>query len=63
MREANTDGVVTRLADEDLDLLLMIRNFELALLELFDEGKLNGTTHTCLGQEYVPVALAPLLRR
>jgi acetoin:2,6-dichlorophenolindophenol oxidoreductase subunit alpha len=55
--------MVTKLADEDLDLLLMIRNFELALLELFDEGKLNGTTHTCLGQEYVPVALAPLLRR
>ena len=62
VREANTDGVVTRLADEDLDLLLMIRNFELALLDLFAKGELNGTTHTCLGQEYVPVALAPLLR-
>lgn len=49
------------LSDEDLELLLGIRHFELALLRMFDEGKLNGTTHTCLGQEYVPVALAPLL--
>lgn len=53
---------VTELADEDLELLLLIRNFELALLDLFAAGQLNGTTHTCLGQEYVPVALAPLLR-
>jgi pyruvate dehydrogenase E1 component alpha subunit len=49
------------IADEDLDLLLMIRHFEQSLLDLFGQGKLNGTTHTCLGQEYVPVALRPLL--
>ncbi|MEU9646612.1 thiamine pyrophosphate-dependent dehydrogenase E1 component subunit alpha [Streptomyces sp. NPDC048188] len=53
---------ITELADDDLELLLLIRNFELALLDLFAAGQLNGTTHTCLGQEYVPVALAPLLR-
>jgi TPP-dependent pyruvate/acetoin dehydrogenase alpha subunit len=47
--------------DEDLELLAMIRHFELALLRMFAAGKLNGTTHTCLGQEYIPVALAPLL--
>lgn len=52
---------LTRLADEDLDLLLLIRHFERALLDLFGQGRLNGTTHTCLGQEYVPVALRPLL--
>src|SRR6185437_13571078 len=45
----------------DLDRLLMIRHFEQALLELFSQGRLNGTTHTCLGQEYIPVALYPLL--
>lgn len=49
------------LADEDLDLLLLIRHFEQRLLELFAEGLLSGTTHTCLGQEYIPVALRPLL--
>ncbi|MGE5291017.1 MAG: thiamine pyrophosphate-dependent dehydrogenase E1 component subunit alpha [Micromonosporaceae bacterium] len=53
---------LTRLADEDLELLLLIRYFEWAVLELFGQGKLHGTTHTCLGQEYIPVALRPLLR-
>ena len=49
-------------ADEDLAALLLIRHVELALLRLFGEGLVSGTTHTCLGQEHVPVALAPLLR-
>ncbi|WP_433349527.1 thiamine pyrophosphate-dependent dehydrogenase E1 component subunit alpha [Microtetraspora malaysiensis] len=47
--------------DGDLDLLLLIRHFELALLDLFGQGLLAGTTHTCLGQEYVPVSFRPLL--
>lgn len=49
--------------DEDLELLLLIRHFEQKLLELFGQGKLNGTTHTCLGQEHIPVALRPLFER
>jgi pyruvate dehydrogenase E1 component alpha subunit len=49
------------LQDADLGRLLLIRHFETALLRLFGEGLLSGTTHTCLGQEYVPVALDPLL--
>jgi pyruvate dehydrogenase E1 component alpha subunit len=52
---------LSRLDDEDLELLLLIRHFEWAVLELFGRGLLHGTTHTCLGQEYVPVALTPLL--
>jgi pyruvate dehydrogenase E1 component alpha subunit len=58
---ARTGTGLTRLSDQDLDDLLMIRHFELALLDLFSQGRLNGTTHTCLGQEYVPVALYSLL--
>ncbi len=54
-------GGLSRLADTDLARLLLIRHFELAVLALYDRGKLAGTTHTCLGQEYIPVALAPLL--
>jgi acetoin:2,6-dichlorophenolindophenol oxidoreductase subunit alpha len=50
------------LADDDLNLLVFIRRFEEELLELFAAGELSGTTHTCLGQEYIPVALAPLTR-
>ncbi len=49
------------MADDDLDLAVLIRRFEEELLRLFASGELSGTTHTCLGQEYVPVALAPLL--
>lgn len=48
--------------EEDLELLLLIRRFEENLLRLFAAGHIAGTTHTCLGQEYIPVALAPLLR-
>jgi acetoin:2,6-dichlorophenolindophenol oxidoreductase subunit alpha len=55
------EPVPSRLADDDLALLLLIRHFEHAVLDLFGQGKLHGTTHTCLGQEYIPVALAPLL--
>jgi acetoin:2,6-dichlorophenolindophenol oxidoreductase subunit alpha len=52
---------LSRFAPDDLDLLLLIRHFEEGLLDLFGQGKLNGTTHTCLGQEYIPVALRTLL--
>jgi pyruvate dehydrogenase E1 component alpha subunit len=41
--------------------LLLIRHIELALLTLFAEGQAGGTTHTSIGQEYIPVALAPLI--
>ncbi len=44
-----------------LESLLLIRRFEELLLSYFQAGKLNGTTHTCLGQEYIPVAIMPLL--
>jgi len=59
---ANGRPLGAGLAEADLDLLLMIRHFEEGLLDLFAQGRLNGTTHTCLGQEYIPVALRALLR-
>jgi acetoin:2,6-dichlorophenolindophenol oxidoreductase subunit alpha len=52
---------VTSISTVDLEQLLFIREFETTLLRLFSLGQISGTTHTCLGQEYVPVALAPLL--
>ena len=41
--------------------LLTIRLFEKKLLELYGEGKINGTTHTCIGQEEIPVAVMSVL--
>ncbi|MFC7862887.1 thiamine pyrophosphate-dependent dehydrogenase E1 component subunit alpha [Streptomyces murinus] len=49
------------LSEADVNLLLLIRHFEMTLLDLFAAGEISGTTHTCLGQEYIPVALATLL--
>ena len=39
----------------------VIRAVEEALLRLFAEGKVSGTTHTCIGQELSAVALAASL--
>ena len=40
---------------------LLIRSVELRLLELFREGRLFGTVHTCIGQEWTGVAIAEAL--
>src|SRR6266568_5650060 len=41
-----------------LEKALGIRLFEQRLLKLFSEGRLFGTVHTCIGQEWTGVALA-----
>ncbi len=41
---------------------LLIRETELALLRLFGAGKLVGTVHTCIGQEFAAVAAVAALR-
>ncbi len=41
-----------------LEKALGIRLFEQRLLKLFGEGRLFGTVHTCIGQEWSGVALA-----
>src|SRR5438105_3177884 len=39
----------------------LIRSVEERLLRLFSEGKLFGTVHTCIGQEWSGIALAGAL--
>lgn len=39
----------------------LIREAEQRLLELFAKGKLFGTVHTCIGQEFVGIAIARAL--
>lgn len=46
--------------DEIVDALA-IRKIECKLLELFNEGKLNGTVHTCVGQELTGVFVSKYL--
>jgi len=46
-----------------LEKALGIRLFEERLLKLFSEGRLFGTVHTCIGQEWTGVALAEHLEK
>ncbi|HPD30780.1 MAG TPA: thiamine pyrophosphate-dependent enzyme [Phycisphaerae bacterium] len=41
---------------------LTIRRTEERLLKLFAEGRVSGTVHTCIGQEWVGVAVADTLK-
>jgi acetoin:2,6-dichlorophenolindophenol oxidoreductase subunit alpha len=43
--------------------MAFVRTFEQTLLDLFDEGVLNGTTHCCIGQEADAVGVIDHLRR
>ena len=49
--------------ESHLDLAVLIRAVEERLLQLFAEGKVAGTTHTCIGQELSGVMLAHCLDR
>lgn len=60
--EFDTDDQFDRISESDLRSLALIRGFEQLLLDLFSAGELDGTTHTCMGQEFVPVAVSPLLK-
>lgn len=51
-RNACTPQVIERL----YKTMYCIREFEERLLEMFSQGVLNGTTHTCVGQEAVAAA-------
>lgn len=54
-----TPGCVT---DSDLKKAILIRRFEERLLALFSQGVLNGTVHTCIGEEWIGVSVARQLR-
>ncbi|WNO54192.1 thiamine pyrophosphate-dependent dehydrogenase E1 component subunit alpha [Stakelama saccharophila] len=54
------DLVSNHAADDrtcDYMLMSLIRQFETKLLDLFSQGLLSGTTHTCIGQEANAIAL------
>jgi 2-oxoisovalerate dehydrogenase E1 component len=45
-----------------LKTAFLIRAVEMALLDLFSQGKMNGTVHTCVGQELTGVAISSALK-
>lgn len=47
---------------ESVRMAMLIRKCEERLLTLFSEGKLYGTVHTCIGQEWTGVAVCKALR-
>ncbi len=65
MVSAQAPTTLTRISLPETRLLrkaLGIRLFEQRLLKLFSEGKLNGTVHTCIGQEWTGVAVTEHLQ-
>ncbi|HKU15986.1 MAG TPA: thiamine pyrophosphate-dependent enzyme [Steroidobacteraceae bacterium] len=56
--EVRVHEVATR-----LQRAYLVRAVEERLLRLFSEGKLTGTTHTCIGQELSAISLADSLDR
>jgi 2-oxoisovalerate dehydrogenase E1 component len=42
---------------------ILIRKVEETFLDLFSKGKLNGTVHTCVGQEFSAIAFAGQLEK
>lgn len=51
------------LSHKQIKLALLIRKVEEKFLELFSQGKLNGTVHTSVGQELSAVAFAGALKQ
>ncbi len=49
-------------SNDDLRLMLLIRNVELLLLDACSQGLIKGTVHTCLGQEYIPVTIREFIK-
>ncbi len=64
MTTASATGRVdhTEVALESYSRAFLVRAFEQRLLHLFSQGKLFGTVHTCIGQEFTGVAVASHLR-
>ena len=62
---ATTQAATTDLLQQYGEVIhraLLIRKTEQRLLELFKQGKLFGTVHTCIGQEFVGIAVARALQ-
>lgn len=57
VRDADRIGSGTSTLDRLFARAILVRTVEERLLELFSQGKLFGTVHTCIGQEWTGVAV------
>jgi len=53
--------MVNKVSEKYYEQALLIRRTEDTFLELFNEGSMNGTVHTCSGQEFSAIAFASFL--
>src|SRR5262249_6333300 len=58
---AVSELVAEKSTSQMLAAAVLIREVETRLLELFAQGKLFGTVHTCIGQEAVGITVADAL--
>ena len=64
LAKTNPSSVAEHVTPEVVELFRLmcrIRHTETSLLELFGQGKLSGTTHTCIGQEHIAASLSASL--
>jgi len=56
-------SIIQTINHRNIKEALRIRKVEEKFLELFSQGKLNGTVHTCVGQEFSAIAFAGQLKK
>jgi 2-oxoisovalerate dehydrogenase E1 component len=58
LAKLTSNGHTQLIPDEYVKEALLIRVVEQKFLELFEQKRMNGTVHTCVGQEFSAVAIA-----
>ena len=58
LADSGTNPLESKVPVSFIEEAIRIRLVEQKFLELFSQGKMNGTVHTCVGQEFSAVAVA-----
>ena len=60
LKEYDLVGIISKHSHE-IQQAILIREVENSFLDLFNQGEMNGTVHTCVGQEFSGVAISSAL--
>src|SRR5882757_2013861 len=55
---SNAPDIGRTLGEHFLRQAILIREVEITFLELIAQGRMNGTVHTCVGEEFSAIAVA-----